>query len=195
MRLGVSLILLLACSMLGAQNDGGSAVVILLAQFSGFNNYALGTGAFIDHDGLIITADHVVHKITLTLAASSSNAKVNATIPSKLTIFSPYLNQFFDVDPATVVGGQVTPNQWMDAAFLRVKLNDVQRASIQPLDFSTTAPVQKQKVWASGPKCDDSSVSLAIATERCLANPVAHIPWRWDCSQPRLVAGSKPGSS
>jgi hypothetical protein len=172
MRLLTVPMLFLASATALAQGNAGSGIVIVLAQFPGFNEYELGTGAFVDHDGLVVTADHVVHNIVVNPAAASTGTTVTATTPTKLTVYSPYLNKFFDVDPAkpaNIVGGQISPTQWLDAALIRVPLTDIERAQIQPLDFSTTTPVQAQKIYAYGPKCNNARTSLAVASgDACL---------------------------
>jgi hypothetical protein len=174
MRFIVALAVLWGATVAPAQNSPASGLVVVLAQFPGFNNYELGTGAFIDHDGLIVTADHVVHHLNPT--SSFSSTTLPATEPTKLTIYSPYLGQFFQVDLASsnnLLGGQISSSKWIDAALVRVTLSDVQRVQIQPLDLSPAQPVQGQKLVAYGPKCNNASTSLQVAQgDDCLQTGV-----------------------
>lgn len=136
------------------------AVVIIYAKFPGYNTTELGTGTFVDHDGLILTADHVIHHLTLSPPVTyMSNSVPHPQQPTQITVYSSFLNAHFDVDLShseNVIGGQLGPQQWIDVAFIRVSLNDTQRAQIEPLALSQSAPAQGESLDAYGPLCTTS---------------------------------------
>ena len=132
------------------------AIVIVYAQFPN-GQYEIGTGAFVDHDGLVLTADHVVHHIEMSSPSTSTTGSVPASLtPTSVTIYSTLLGTPIKVDTTqqgALVGGQLGSQQWMDIALLRVPLTDAQRLQIQPLDLSQNAPTQGEALQAYGPLC------------------------------------------
>lgn len=62
-----AIVLALALAPSLKASGSADAVVIIYATFPGNNTYEIGTGAFVDHDGLVLTADHVVHRVALSL--------------------------------------------------------------------------------------------------------------------------------
>ena len=146
-----------AFATMGAQASTSDSVVIIYAQFPGYAAYELGTGTFVDHDGLILTADHVVHHLSMSPPSSyTTNSMPSPTQPTSIRVYSAFLNAAFDVDLTrtdTVVSGQLGSQQWMDVAFLRVSLTETQRSQLQPLDLSQSAPAQGETVDAYGPLC------------------------------------------
>lgn len=155
---------------LRGQPDPANAVVIIVVEFPN-NASEIGTGAFIDHDGLILTADHVVHQSYLSPPATfTSGTLPTQSAPTKVTIYSAALRQSLPVDLNLVVSGVLSssPAQWMDVALLRVSLTPEQRAMIQPLHLAAQGPHQGDAVNAWGPRCTD------VSTDRCLTPfPVA----------------------
>ncbi len=151
------LLLLVLPFTIAAQAATPDAVVIIYVKFPGYAAYELGTGTFVDHDGLILTADHVIHHLTVSPPSSFTTGSVpSPTTPTSITVYSAFLNAKFEVDLTrndTIVGGQLSATQWMDVAFLRVSLTDTQRLQLQPLDLSQSAPAQGENVDAYGPLC------------------------------------------
>lgn len=133
------------------------AVVIIYAKFPGYAAYELGTGTFIGHDGLILTADHVVHHLTVSPPSSYTLGSVPTPVtPISISVYSAFLNTKFDVDlnqSGNIVGGQLNSSQWIDVAFIRVSLNDTQRLLLQPLDLSSAPSSQGETLNAYGPLC------------------------------------------
>jgi hypothetical protein len=149
---------------LWGQTDPASAVVIIVVEFPN-NATEIGTGAFIDHDGLILTADHVVHQSYLSPPATYTNGSLpTESAPTKITVYSAALRQSLPVDLNLVVSGVLSssPAQWMDVALLRVSLTPEQRAMIEPLRLAAQGPHQGDPANAWGPRCTD------VSTDRCL---------------------------
>src|ERR1700731_796574 len=65
LRLGFRFTLVTLICTVAARAATQDAVVVIYAQFPGYNTYEIGTGTFVDHDGLVLTADHVVHHLSL----------------------------------------------------------------------------------------------------------------------------------
>jgi hypothetical protein len=160
-------------------SGSADAVVIIYATFPGNNVYEIGTGAFVDHDGLVLTADHVVHHVALSPPVTTLNATASETQPTHLTIYSAFLKAKIDVDVSTagsVIGGQLTPAQWIDISLIRVPLTDAQKLQIQPLDLSMAVPSMSDSVVAIGPLCttqnancyQPSSVTTSLASDPTL---------------------------
>lgn len=158
-------VLVLICAALPAMADPQDAIVIVLAKFPGSNVYEIGTGSFVDHSGLILTADHVVHHVGLTPPATTSSAMVPATAPTSITVYSAFLHTALNVDltsPGTLVGGQISATQWLDAALIRVKLNPDQQNRIVPLDIAAGAPSMGDTMQAYGPSCPRSDPTCYV---------------------------------
>lgn len=137
-----------------ATTGPGDGVVIIYAQFPGTGQYEIGTGLFVDHDGLVLTADHVIHHIQMASPVTHiSGSLPTGTEPTSIFVYSTALQARFKVDLSTIVGGTLDSNDWMDVAFLRVKLTDVQRAKIAPLNLTSIAPSQTESLTAFGPLC------------------------------------------
>lgn len=139
------------------------AIVIIYAQFPGHNSYEIGTGVFVDHDGLVLTADHILHHISLSPPATSTAGSVPSGVsPVSISIYSAFLSAKIDIDlrqAEAVAGGRIGAQQWMDIALIRVPLTESQRLQIQPLDLSQSAPAFGEALSAYGPLCtnpDDS---------------------------------------
>src|SRR5881397_789560 len=100
-----------------AQAATKDAIVIIYAQFPGNNSYEVGTGAFIDHDGLVLTADHVVHHFSLTPPATSTSGSVPPAVsPVSISVYSAFLSTKIDIDlrqTDALVGGRIGQQQWM----------------------------------------------------------------------------------
>lgn len=139
-----------------AKADVKDAVVIIYAEFPG-GDHSIGTGAFVDHDGLILTADHVIHRLSMKSPATSMRGSVPTRIqPTKIVVYSSALKSQFAVNPTQIdimTTGQLSADEWMDIALLRVPLTDVQKHQIQPLDVSPSAPAQTESLIAYGPLC------------------------------------------
>jgi hypothetical protein len=139
-----------------AQAGTADAIVIIYAVFPGNNAYEIGTGSFVDHDGLVLTADHIVHHILMSSPSSFMRGTANATNPTSILIYSAFLKAKIAIDltkPESVVGGQITSSQWLDVALIRVPLSDSQKLQIQPLDLSQSNPSQGESLSAFGPLC------------------------------------------
>ena len=158
----LTLLMLLAVTV--ARADAGDAVVIVYAQFPG-NAYEIGTGAFIDHDGLVLTADHVVHHIALSPPATSTSGSVpTPVVPTSITVYSAFLKAKLSVDltqQGNLTSGALTATEWIDIALIRVNLTDTQKLQLQPLDLSPSAPARGESLNAYGPLCTIST------DERC----------------------------
>lgn len=150
-RVFLATLLLLVCVPEKLVAQIPNAVVIIYAEFG--NEYEIGTGAFVDHDGLILTADHVVHHINLNPFSSYLASNPTTTTPTKITVFVTEPKVRIDVDVNTIIGGNISPTQWIDVAFMRVKLTDIQKAQIIPLDISMDVPNAGAAVAAYGPLC------------------------------------------
>ena len=174
----LTMTLLLAAAI--ARADAKDAVVIVYAQFPN-NAYEIGTGTFVDHDGLVLTADHVVHHISMSPPSSSTTGSVpNLATPTGITVFSAFLGARIAVDltkPGTLVGGQLSPSQWMDIALIRVDLTDSQKLQLQPVDLSLSAPAQGEALIAYGPLCttrtDDRCFQPAVTATILNSNPAS----------------------
>ena len=167
-RVAVALLPLTAVAYPCHASSPGDALVVLGVKFSdGGTDW--GTGAFVDHDGLILTADHVVHRALANPLSTMTDGMVPvSTTPISITVYSTLLVNPVMVDLATagnVIGGAYSPNQWLDAAFIRVALTDVQRAMIQPLDISLSPPGQSEPLTAWGPHCSDMTNSDCYAVD------------------------------
>jgi hypothetical protein len=150
-----------------ASNPGDALVVLGVTFSDGGTDW--GTGAFVDHDGLILTADHVVHRALANPLSTMTDGLVPiSTTPISITVYSTRLVTPLKVDltvPGNVLGGAYSANQWMDAAFVRVTLTDVQRAMIEPLDISLSPPGQSEHLTAWGPHCSDMTNSNCYAVD------------------------------
>jgi hypothetical protein len=163
-----------------AHADAKDAVVILYAQFPD-NAYVIGTGTFVDHDGLVLTADHVVHHIAISPPSTSTTGSVPSLVnPATITVFSAFLKASIAVDltkQENVVGGQLSPSQWLDIAFIRVDLTDSQRVQLQPVDLSFSAPTLGETLYAYGPLCttrtDDRCFQPAVTGTVLNSNPAS----------------------
>ena len=141
-------------SIAAAQAANSNAIVIIYAEFPGNNAYEIGTGAFVDHDGLVLTADHVIHHISMSTPSAFVQGTPTTTAPTKVVLYSAALGAAIPLNlsnPASIVGGQLVPNQWIDAALIRVPLTTDQRHQIQPLDLSQGAPPMGDVLTAYGP--------------------------------------------
>jgi Trypsin-like peptidase domain len=158
LRTVVALLAFSALSSPCRASNPGDAIVVLAVKFSdGSTDW--GTGAFVDHDGLILTADHVVHRAIANPLSTMTDGSVPASsAPIGITVYSTHLVTPLTVNVAAagnVLGGAYSANQWMDAAFVRATLTDVQRAMIEPLDISLSPPNQTELLTAWGPHCTD----------------------------------------
>jgi hypothetical protein len=161
LRTALALLALAAFPRPCQASNPGDAMVVLAVKFGDGTNW--GTGAFVDHDGLILTADHVVHRALANPLSTMTDGMVPASIPPiSITVYSTRLVTPLTVDltvPGNVLGGAYSANQWMDAAFIRLTLTDVQRAMIEPLDISLSPPGQSEPLSAWGPHCSDMTNS------------------------------------
>jgi Trypsin-like peptidase domain len=154
--LRAALLCLVLSPVTAAQPARSDAVVIIYAVFPGNNAYEIGTGSFIDHDGLVLTADHIIHHISMSTPSAFMAGTASATNPTSIVIYSASLKTKILIDltkPDSIVGGQIAPNQWMDVALIRVPLTDSQKLQIQPLDLSQSNPSQGDSLVAFGPLC------------------------------------------
>ena len=130
LRAAIALFALVALPLPCQANNPGDALVVVAAKF--IDGVEWGTGAFVDHDGLILTADHVVHRALAKPLSTMTEGKVpTPTTPVSITVYSSRLAKPLMVDltvSGNVLGGAYSADQWMDAAFVRVNLTDVQRA-------------------------------------------------------------------
>jgi hypothetical protein len=167
LRTALALLALAAFPRLCQASNPGDALVVLAVKFSDGTDW--GTGAFVDHDGLILTADHVVHRALANPLSTMTDGLVpNSTMPISITVYSTRLVTPLRVDltvPGNVLGGAYSANQWMDAAFVRVTLTDVQRTMIEPLDISLSPPGQSEPLTAWGPHCSDMTNSDCYAVD------------------------------
>jgi hypothetical protein len=162
---GRSLVLLIAC-LLGlfqtcSAIGPGDSIVVLIVTFPDGSS-EIGTGAFVDHDGLILTADHVIHRTAYPPPSIVDKTIPAQTAPSQILVYSSLLRTRLKVDLSrsdTVVGGVVSPNLWIDGALVRVSLTDAQRAAIQPLDLLSQTPAQDEALTAWGPSWDRDQCS------------------------------------
>lgn len=154
--LRAALVLLVLAPVAAAQRVRSDAIVIIYAVFPGNNVYEIGTGSFVDHDGLVLTADHIIHHISMSSPSTFMAGTANAMNPTSILIYSAFLKAKIPIDltkPGSIVGGQITPNRWMDAALIRVPLTDKQKLQIRPLDLSLSNPAQGDPLTAYGPLC------------------------------------------
>jgi hypothetical protein len=147
------------------------AIVIIYAQFPGNDVYELGTGFFVDHDGLIMTADHIIHHVqTSPPSAYISGSAPFQTQPTSIMVYSVALKARFQVDLTqsnNLIGGVLSATEWMDVALLRVTLNEAQRLRVRPLDLSRSPSAPKESVSAYGPSCTnlaDSCFQPSVTT-------------------------------
>lgn len=137
-------------------SNPGDAIVVVAAKFND-GSIDWGTGAFVDHDGLILTADHVVHRALANPLSTMTNGSVpTPTTPISITVYSTRFVTPLTVDLTVlgnVLGGTYSGNEWMDAAFIRTTLTDAQRGMIEPLDISLSPPGQSEPLTAWGPDC------------------------------------------
>ena len=157
--------------------DPKNAVVVIIVTFPD-GSQELGTGAFVDHDGLVLTADHVVHGTSNLLSPDAhpetmllNQPNPTQANPVKIEVYSPLLGGKITVDPAVsgaLVGGSLSASSWVDAAFIRVPLTDTQRATIQPLDLALSPPAQNEPLTAWGPEYDEVQCSN-LDDPRCLS--------------------------
>lgn len=138
-----------------ASGPGDSMVIIAVKFSDGITEW--GTGAFVDHDGLILTADHVIHRaLAKPLSTMTQGSAPASTNPVSITVYSKLFVNPLTVDltnPGNVLGGAYSDTQWMDAAFVRVTLDDTKRQLIAPFDISLSPPQQGEELTAWGPDC------------------------------------------
>lgn len=168
LRTALAMLALAAFSSSCRASDPGDAIVIVASKFSD-GSTEWGTGAFVDHDGLILTADHVVHRALANPLSTMTNGSVPAsTTPISITVYSARLVTPLTVNltvPDNVIGGAYSANDWMDAAFVRVTLSDVQRMIIEPLDISLSPPGRGEQLTAWGPHCPDVTSTSCDAVD------------------------------
>lgn len=167
LRVALSLIFLGMFPYPCQASNPGDAIVVLAVTFSD-GSTEWGTGAFVDHDGLILTADHVVHRALANPLSTISDGTIPSSVnPTNISVYSlrlgsPPLTVNLTI-PGNVLGGAYSSNQWMDAAFVRATLNDAQRIIIEPLDISLSPPGQNEPLTAWGPACSDMTNSNCLA--------------------------------
>jgi Trypsin-like peptidase domain len=156
-----------------AEPDRG--VVILVVEFED-GKKDVGTGFFVDHDGLVVTADHVVNRYSSTPAAPPFNPGPSRRA-KKITAYSAYLRKKFLLDlstsPNAATTGQFAQGKWLDVAFLRFPIDEDSRRLIEPLDLASDPPNQNARVFPWGPKCTtltDESCFVPISNTASITN-------------------------
>jgi len=98
-----------ACAFAAAPQFVDKAVVVITVEFSDAPT-DMGSGFFVDHDGLIATADHVIRG--LTTPASGTSGPAQTKHPKRITVYSAYLQKSFVIEPGNfasrVVAGQIS---------------------------------------------------------------------------------------
>jgi trypsin-like peptidase len=140
-----------------ARDDYFGSVVILRVTFAGEKGAELGTGFFVDHDGLIVTADHVLHKYSVSpekppfypgAGQRATQIEVfNRNLPGGKVTVSPGQGGI------EIVSGNFERNKWMDMAMFRIPVDNATRRKIQPLDTSTQGLTPTSRLVAYGPNC------------------------------------------
>jgi len=128
----------------------------LRVTFVGVKEPELGTGFFVDHDGLIVTADHVLHKYAVSpqkppfypgAGQRATQIEVfNRNLPGGKIVLSRQ-------GGIEVVSGNFERNKWMDLAMFRIPIDNETRRKIQPLDTSTQGLTPSSRLVAYGPNC------------------------------------------
>lgn len=159
----VLLILLGACRSAAAAPSGDS-VLILVVEFED-GSKEMGTAFVVDHDGLIITADHVLNKYTTTPQSPPFDPGPGKRA-KKVTAYSYFLHKKFEVQfdhaSSQLVVGSLPNSHWLDIAFFRLRLDEDSRTRLQPLDIATDLPKQADTVYPYGPKCTDPTRSECL---------------------------------
>ena len=130
-------------------------VVLLVVEFADGGDSAFGTGFFLDHDGLVATAEHTLFGYGS--VRDTADRKDLGRVPRSATIISPALQSEFTID-ATEGGfqcGKDLPFAWLDLCLLRVDLSEAQRQVVRPLDVSSRWAAAGETAWAFGPRCSD----------------------------------------
>lgn len=141
-------------------SDENKAIVFIIAEFAN-GDTEFATGFFVDHDGLVVTADHVIHKYAAVPSDPTSRPIPRATA-RKISVYSWYLKKHFEVDlsedPKQIVTGQeLGEGRWLDLAFIRVRLSDNDSEKVRPLDITEHILNQGDFVGVYGPTCEDAN--------------------------------------
>jgi hypothetical protein len=144
--LGLALVSLLLSSgaVVNAQNPR-DAIVILKVTFEGSGKPEVGTGFFVDHDGLIITAEHVVNKY-LTTPTKVPFDPGEGKKAKKIEIFNRLLPNGkavinVPVDHPNIVTGRLENGKWLDLAVFRLDLDSATvRISVKRVRASRYRP-------------------------------------------------------
>jgi hypothetical protein len=185
--LGIALIL--SPYARGAAPNVSKGVAILKVQFNGGGPPEVGTGFFVDHDGLLITAAHVLKGM--------ENDTARPRQAAKITLYIAGLKESISLDvlggtPPITYGGYP---QGLDIALIRVPLSEADRARIVPLDIAQDAPDQGQVVYAFGPACADTDPERANVCFRPFAVRTTIANSTIASTQYTIVGTIKPGYS
>ncbi len=124
-------------------------IVFVVSEFPN-DNAEFGTGFFIDHDGLIATAAHVVQRPIPPESTSGCPPQVKPA--SQIKVYSPALNRFLEAK--VVRTGQDRGEEGcLDVAFVRATLGSADREHIRPLTIGRKIASQDDVVHALGPHC------------------------------------------
>lgn len=137
-----------------------TGVVIITAIFQDGTS-EIGSGFLVDHDGLVVTADHVLRGATSVPSDPNQIPQSNRQV-KHLTVYLLDGTRTADID---VRAGDITwgasQQGFLDVALFRVPIDDQLRSTLQPLEISTDVPRKGQALFAFGPACSPVKPSNA----------------------------------
>ena len=187
----------LAVPVLPQTPEPAKAIVFIIAEFeSGTPDF--GTGFFVDHDGLIVTADHVLHKYPV-LSEDSTASPPPGALAKKIRIYSTVLTKYFEIDLAKnresiVTGDQLGAGKWLDLALIRISLDASDRERIRPLDLAIQPLTQTATVNAYGPACNDFTKPKCLKPE-VEQRTIKNVPETSNWEEYKISAIVAPGYS
>lgn len=138
--------------------DVQQGIVLIKVDFVDGAASTFGTGFFVDHDGLIATAEHTLFGYE---SVEGNGQQRQGHKPSVISVRSSALDAEFRVDAeegiAVLRCGRDLRFAWLDLCLIRVELTPEQRQAVQPLDVTTRKVRSGEEAWAFGPRCSDHS--------------------------------------
>jgi hypothetical protein len=150
-----------------AAPDKKEGVVILQVFFADGSEPELGTGFFLDDDGLIATADHVLRGYDDRPAGEYSPSAARSV--RKIVVHSPVLDTPIELASEEFTlraryGAPKEGGKGFDVAVFRVPLTPEARSKVKPLDLAAERPTQGGGYWVVGPNCASAKLD-----ETCFA--------------------------